>query len=92
MTEVLPLHFQHREDTVCYSIPHALWGITNFLLSGSCLHKPRLWLGEILNEIGFVPADRTIVRFTDSAHSSQSCLFLDFSAQNLWDEMEINPA
>lgn len=92
LTEVLPLHLQHS-FLFCPTCP---MGITDILLSGSWC-KPRLWLGEILNSeilnaIGFVPAHRTTVRFTGSAHSSQSCLFLDFSAHSLWAEREIDLA
>lgn len=73
LAEVLPLHLQHRE--VFYSVPHAQWAITNLLLSGS-LHKPRLWLGGILNEIGFAPAHRTAVRFTGSAIQAKAAFSL----------------
>ena len=45
-----------------------------------------------MNEIGFVPAWRSSVRFTDSVHSSQSSLFIDFNDQNLWAEMETETA
>lgn len=45
-----------------------------------------------MNEIGFSPACRSNVRFTDSAHSGQSSLFKDFSDQNLWAETEIGTA
>lgn len=90
LTEVLPLHLQHS-FLFCPTCP---MGITDILLSGSWC-KPRLWLGEVLNSeilnaIGFVPAHRTAVRFTGSAHWSQSCLFFDFSAHSLWAEREID--